>query len=176
VKGLGIKGVGIVPPSMMGGNFEEQYILRDDYLDTRIPGAISLTLAVPGPGIRTMVDGEVLDYLSNYYVTWPLPATPSNADDNIGYFDKPISHKAGRVFYSTMRLQGTSGNMYPLVVLNSAAPNWINNHDICMLLAGVQLGVRPFNSTAQALIQNKPGYPYLGYATCHWLFYICPYW
>ena len=52
----GIHGIGLVPPVMMGGNFDEAYLLRDDFTDTLAAGSVNGTLAVPGPGTRTVVD------------------------------------------------------------------------------------------------------------------------
>ena len=52
----GIHGIGLVPPVMMGGNFDEAYLLRDDFTDTLPAGSVNGTLAVPGPGNRVVVD------------------------------------------------------------------------------------------------------------------------
>ena len=97
----GIHGVGLVPPVMMGGNFDEAYLLRDDFLDTLAAGSVNGTRATPG-GIggvalntRNVVDvsGDGLS-LSGGLASF---ANPSAVSGDPGLWYGAITRARGRV-------------------------------------------------------------------------------
>ena len=79
----GIHGIGLVPPVMMGGNFDEAYLLRDDFSDTLPAGSVHGTLAVPGPGgARAVTDTNGKLSLSSGALSF---ATGSVVNDGVWY-------------------------------------------------------------------------------------------
>ena len=78
-----------------------RWLLRDEFTDTRVAGAVNGTPATPGPGTRTATETDGQFTIGGGVFNYPTQGTPAWGDLGLRYRDITVTRTAGRLLMWT---------------------------------------------------------------------------